>query len=157
MAFPEHANIDRQMRRKVRSVERAYNDVANRWGGRFGERVWKRALRNAFADMIRSARLATPTRTGRLRRRLDVRPGSRRDRREAFFAIDFGFYGPRPYQKALAVEFGNRNVAEHSVLRDAFARHQARAVQDISRALAAEIDTIAEELANKLAVDNRRG
>lgn len=150
MVAPVPADISRQMARGTREIERAYDDVARRLGGRGGERVLKKALRSVFADLISTAKGLTPTRGGYLRRRVDVRPASRRERQGDFFSTDFGYFGPRPYRKALAVEFGNRNVRESSPLRTTFLQNEGKTVSAMADALSDEINRISGELATKL-------
>ena len=151
MTHPVPKDITRQLNRKTRTVEEAYQDVAKRLGGKRGEQVWKRALKNVFSDLISNARSKVPKRTGKLARRIDVRPPRRRrDRSRFFFAIEFGYFGPRPYLKSVAVEFGNQNVRESASVRRAWDDRQAQAVSDVAAELSKEIDKIASELQVKL-------
>ena len=142
--------------RATRTVDAAYQDAAKRLGGKGGERVLRRGLRAAFSGFISDARSRTPSRTGRLLKRVDVRPAPRRDRRDDFFAVDLGYFKPRPYQKAVAVEFGNVNVTESAPLRTAFGANEGQMVRDASSSLAAQLDKVADELVRKLSQQRRR-
>ena len=150
MAIPLHNDVSRQLRRGVRHIEAAYRDAGDTLGGRGGEKVWRRSLRGAFAKLIADARFLTPRDTGRLQGRLDVRPATRRERKEDFFAVSFGFFGPRPYFKAVAIEFGNVKVRESAPLRRAWQANEGEVVADAIRGLADEMDKITDELARKL-------
>ena len=150
MVAPTHNDIGNQMRQGTRNIEQAYREAGERLGGKGGERVLRKALRGVFADMINQAKSLTPRRRGRLFRRVDVRPSNRRRRRHDFFAIEFGFFRPRPYHKALAVEFGNINVREHGPLRRSWDARQEEVVSDTAAALSAELGRVSTELASKL-------
>ena len=156
MPGPIPNDISRQLNRGTGHVADAYREVEERLGGRKGaNQVWRRAVRSAFQGMISEARTATPHRTGRLARRIDARPGTGADRKRAFFSVRFGFFGPKPYHQALAVEFGNRNVRESQPLRATWRRNQERLMGDIQRALRDEVRRIGDELARKLAQSSR--
>ena len=151
MVAPAHNDVSRQLSRQTRVVREAYDDAVERLGGRGGERVLRDGLRSVFSQLTSEARSLTPRRTGNLRRNIDVRPGTARQRREDFFHVRFGFFQRRaPYRQTLAVEFGNRNVREHSPLRRAWRSNQDEAVRNAGAALAEEINRLAAELAAKL-------
>ena len=156
MPGPVPNDISRQLNRGTGHVADAYREVQERLGGAKGaNQVWSRAVRSAFQGMISEARSATPRRTGRLARRIDARPGTGADRKRAFFSIRFGFFGPRPYHQALAVEFGNAKVREYEPLRATWRRNQGQLMGDIQRALRDEVRRIGDELARKLKTSAR--
>ena len=100
--------------------------------------------------MTSQLQAATPKRRPFLSGRAGFRLGSRKQRRDNFFAIRMGFFGLRPLSQALAIEFGNRKTRRYGPIQKTFRANQAQLVRQSGDALAREVDRIARELDQKL-------
>ena len=153
MPMPIPTDMTAQVNAQLRLVERAYRDIPEALGR---ERVWRQALRGAFAGLVSTAKSLTPRRTGALRRSVAVWP-KRAKGRGQYFAIGFGNQRPNPYHKALGVEYGNRRVPEPArALRTAWEQHERRLVSDAATMVKAEIARAQTRLAKRLASAARR-
>ena len=153
MPVPIPNDVAAQVRAQLRLVERAYGEIPEALGR---ERVWRDALRGAFAGLVSTAKSLTPRRTGALRRSVAVWP-KRAKGRGQYFALGFGNRRPNPYHQALGQEYGNRRVSEPArALRTAWEQHERRLVSDAAAMVKAEIARVQARLAKRLAAAARR-
>ena len=159
----------------ARAMEVAYNALEKRVGGTKGRQLWRRVLKNSFAQMIKEAKSLTPKNTGRLSRSIQVWPGDRRTQEFDFFRVNFGYRNTkaktRPFiHQMLAVEYGtkpggvtrtgkrqferkttrHKGIPAYAPVRMAFERSRVDIIETMRRGLFEEVEKINRELASDL-------
>ena len=142
-------NLQAQIKARGLIMEEAYARIIDSHGKQEGARLIRRALKSTFDGMIAQAKARTPSRTGKLRRKITVKPSQRRG---FIYGARFGFFGFRPWPVPLGVEFGSKTHRERAPLRTAWRAREPNLISHTGDAIDKSIQEEARKADRRAAV-----